>query len=885
MKNLYFVISHTHWDREWYRPFEEFRIQLTRLINNLFEILEENPDYIFHLDAQTVVLEDYLEIYPENADKLKKWISSGNILVGPWYLQNDFYLTSGEATIRNLLIGTEIAERFGKCLNVGYAADQFGNISQLPQILGQFGIDNFIFGRGFKPQLTGKAPSEFRWVGADGSELLAIHMKDWYNNLQRLPDDAQKAFTLVEEVGKNFEGVAVTPYILCMNGVDHLEAQEDLLNVLEKVNGKYGEKRVFQTSMADYVDRVKTYIAENGISLYEHRGEMRQGGDNNVLQGTLSSRHYLKVLNVAAQTMLENRLEPLYSMLELKGMKGSYPANFMKYLWKELLKNHPHDSICGCSRDEIHKHMEDRYLRIKEVGDRLLREGLELAAYHNGTACGNINDYSLVLVNTSSFELGGTVEARLVFPEKDGVRNFRITDKDGNNVPFAVRSYEKITQDVFSPINLPGHFPADCYNIYFFSDGAEPMSIKGYKITKCGGEQPRQMCVTENDEKSIENEFFILTADNNGKISFKDKNSGRTAENLMEIEDSGDIGDAYRYAPCGEARFFGSVPARVTVTEKNRFRSMLEVEKVISVPERYDFENRKRSDKNTEITVKLKFTLNAGEKMLRADYTVANTAEDHRLRLHIASDISANSFFADIPFDIIERRDGEIEPDTVSNTHPDTSFAYIENGKERFAVFTAGAHECEKTNGNTLAFTLVRSTGVIDRSGGEQWKCPENQCKRTVSGSLGISFMNCGESCYKYAAMLKIPLIAHYMPCDQKKFTGGRTTVQGTNLLELFFRKDPYADVLIDEKPVFALSNKKLVISAFKQAESGNGYVLRIFNPERTAQKTAVRFDGALALTTAAEQTYEEFKSGGTEFELAPKEFKTIIMRKEESKQ
>ena len=183
MKNLYFVISHTHWDREWYRPFEEFRIQLTRLINNLFEILEENPDYIFHLDAQTVVLEDYLEIYPENADKLKKWISSGNILVGPWYLQNDFYLTSGEATIRNLLIGTEIAERFGKCSNVGYAADQFGNISQLPQILGQFGIDNFIFGRGFKPQLTGKAPSEFRWVGADGSELLAIHMKDWYNNL------------------------------------------------------------------------------------------------------------------------------------------------------------------------------------------------------------------------------------------------------------------------------------------------------------------------------------------------------------------------------------------------------------------------------------------------------------------------------------------------------------------------------------------------------------------------------------------------------------------------------------------------------------------------------------------------------------------------------
>ena len=91
MDKIFFTITHTHWDREWYQPFEKFRIRLADLINNLFKLLEEYPQYIFHLDAQTIVLEDYLELYPENEEKLKGYIKSGNIIVGPWYVQNDFF--------------------------------------------------------------------------------------------------------------------------------------------------------------------------------------------------------------------------------------------------------------------------------------------------------------------------------------------------------------------------------------------------------------------------------------------------------------------------------------------------------------------------------------------------------------------------------------------------------------------------------------------------------------------------------------------------------------------------------------------------------------------------------------------------------------------------
>ena len=175
MKKVFCIISHTHWDREWYMSFEKFRLKLVDLIDRLIGLIEEYPEYVFHLDAQTIVLEDYLEIRPQNREILKKYIQSGNIIIGPWYLQNDFYLTSGEATIRNLIEGTRLAEEFGACAKVGYAPDQFGHISQMPQILSNFGIDNYLFARGFSAYFRGEdgnnyrhwSPLEFKWRGPD----------------------------------------------------------------------------------------------------------------------------------------------------------------------------------------------------------------------------------------------------------------------------------------------------------------------------------------------------------------------------------------------------------------------------------------------------------------------------------------------------------------------------------------------------------------------------------------------------------------------------------------------------------------------------------------------------------------------------------------------
>ncbi len=60
-----------------------------------------------------------------------------------------------------------------------------------------------------------------------------------------------------------------------------------------------------QYNMDDYVKAVDKFVKENDIKLPVHENELRSGHDWEILKGTLSSRHYLKVANVKAQTLLE----------------------------------------------------------------------------------------------------------------------------------------------------------------------------------------------------------------------------------------------------------------------------------------------------------------------------------------------------------------------------------------------------------------------------------------------------------------------------------------------------------------------------------------------------------------------------------------------------
>jgi alpha-mannosidase len=146
----YLVVPHTHWDREWYLPFEQFRLRLGAVVDGVLDTLESDPSFTsFTLDGQAIVLEDYAEVRPENEGRLRGLLAAGRLEVGPSYVLPDEILVGGESLVRNLLLGRRVCRRFGvEPSSAAYMPDSFGHPAQLPQILAGFGLHTFLFSRG-----------------------------------------------------------------------------------------------------------------------------------------------------------------------------------------------------------------------------------------------------------------------------------------------------------------------------------------------------------------------------------------------------------------------------------------------------------------------------------------------------------------------------------------------------------------------------------------------------------------------------------------------------------------------------------------------------------------------------------------------------------------
>ena len=90
-----FLVSHTHWDREWYRTFQAFRARLVDAVDRVLELCAADPGYRFLLDGQSIALEDYAAIRPGRVAELRARIAEGRLAIGPWYVQPDSFLPAG----------------------------------------------------------------------------------------------------------------------------------------------------------------------------------------------------------------------------------------------------------------------------------------------------------------------------------------------------------------------------------------------------------------------------------------------------------------------------------------------------------------------------------------------------------------------------------------------------------------------------------------------------------------------------------------------------------------------------------------------------------------------------------------------------------------------
>lgn len=444
------IISHTHWDREWYEPFQRFRLRLVRLMDKLLCILDNDPQYrYFTLDGQTIVLEDYLQIRPEREKDLCRHIQAGRLLIGPWYILPDEFLVSGEALVRNLLLGDQVARRFGPKMLVGYTPDPFGHISQLPQLLRSFGIDCAVLARGL-----GDEPVELLWQAPDGSTVLLCYLRDSYDNAARLP--VHDAEALAKEIMRLHDSLApytATDYVLLMNGVDHMEPVPELPQALTAVRDLLPGMKLEHGTLPMYIEAVKKSLHLDSASLPSNanklpivRGELRSSKRHHLLPGVLSARMWIKQRNHHIQNLLEKWAEPFAAFAAVSTCKNkafSAPTTALIWqAWKYLLENHPHDSICGCSIDQVHREMVTRFDWAEQIATEVTRQSLTALADQVNTLAPKLPlpepHIPLIVFNPLVADRTDLVQTSVQIP--GSLEDFTVVDEMGQVAPHQVLS-------------------------------------------------------------------------------------------------------------------------------------------------------------------------------------------------------------------------------------------------------------------------------------------------------------------------------------------------------------------------------------------------------------------------------------------------------------
>ncbi len=839
-KITFHIISHTHWDREWYLPFEVFRIELIELIDNLLDILEQNSNFIFHLDGQTIVLQDYLEIKPHKTEQIKKFVKSGNLLIGPWYVLSDQFLTSGEATIRNLMYGFRDSSALGKTMLVGYCPDQFGQIAQLPQIFKGFNINSAIIGRGIQDNIA-----EHTWYAPNGDYVTAISLTHWYNNAQKFPGINDKT-SLHDYLGAIYKKQCHTTHsghILLMNGCDHLFPESKLSEILKSQE----ENQKWQIKQNSLPGALKSITEDNKNNKYQILyGELRDDNDKFILAGTLSSRIYLKLANYLCQTKLEKIIEPLSSMLYLH-KKINYKYDHIKHAWKLLIQNHVHDSICGCSVDEVHKEMETRFLKINQILDKLIENLLSpLGALEEN----NKERKFLQIINLTNYERDDLIETEVVFPlsttaahpdtlpeiNKKEIKKLTLKHK-GEVIESKILENYQVTNLVRSKDEVPLLQLVQKIKI-LFKHNIKPYSANTLEITVEKDEEKKKEIKTK-----FETPNFMLNVNKNGSVSIflKENNYGFNDIHFFSIED--DLGDSYNFVPGSKSIVSTDWEWNQETIEENEYRKRIllkaeNTDKIKIETEIKCYSNSNRIDFNTKIK---------------------NSYKNKRIRLHFPTQLKTSYIDADTSFGVLKRARPIVEWKNCAFSQPLHNWLDQSNGNFGLAFFSNGIADYELyKDGNGFAVTLIRAIGKLSSVKSlSHLEIPDAQCEREIKFSYAI-FPHEGD--WKYAQVQKEQLI-YQTPI---------ITNQSNEFLDI--------------TALFTLP-KEVIVSSFKRSEDKNNlYILRFFNPMNETLKDCtfnlnlsipIRNLYWLTLNEDIKNTIDT-KKGKAVFEIKPYEIITI---------
>ncbi len=766
------LVPHTHWDREWYEPFQTFRMRLVELVDQLLDSMEADERLAFTLDGQVATVDDYLEVRPAGRPRIERLIAEGRLAIGPWQILMDEFLVSGETIVRNLELGWHAAEAFGSAMPIGYLPDMFGHVAQMPQILRRAGIHHAVVWRGVPAAIDRHA---FTWRSPDGSAVRTEYLVGGYGNgayLLAIPDSLADKVARYVDAGRSFYG---DRSILAMYGTDHAVPSPRLASIVADANARRDDIVVRIETLTQYIrafdaaaaDPVRTGMADAPV----WTGELRSAARANMLMNVTSARIDIKAAAARAERVLERYAEPLAAL-----HAAAWPERLLELAWRRVVDNSAHDSICGCSQDAVVDQVLTRFAEAEQIG-----RGIAAAAIRP-LAAATPRGW-LAVVNPSPVDRADVVEAELDVPS--GWNAVELELADGRRVPTqlvarpetVLRRLDLTAREVPELFarrlhgrelfghSLDGHrIERDGHGprlILSMDDPAAPLDfdvdelLDAVAVATTGDpEEAWEVVVVRGDrrrlaaavpvpalgwttarpvestadaavdsgatsdpvdvgERSLSNRLVRIQVAQDGTITLE--GGGAILQGVGRIVDGGDYGDTYNYGP----------PARDVLVERPehvavRRLDLGPVRGSLLIARRYAWplglapDGRSRTAETAPVDVLTTIELRTGEPFVRVAIEFTNPSRDHRVRWHVPLPAPTDRSAAEGQFAVVDRgltqEAGHGEVPTP--TFPAHGFVHAAG----VTLLLDHVTEYELVDGRELALTILRSTGLISRN-------------------------------------------------------------------------------------------------------------------------------------------------------------------------
>jgi alpha-mannosidase len=739
-RNAHYIRS-THWDREWYEPFQGYRMRLVSMLDEVVETMRGDADFKFVMDGQAIPVFDYLEIRPERGEAIRRLAAEGRFKVGPWYVAPDEWLVCGESLVRNLEMGIETANGLGApSSRAGFVCDQFGHIGQLPQIFDQFGIAGAFIWRGTTER---ENHGHFLWQSPDGTTLptyrfgpsgyctLAYRVRDVF-----APEKPLNVHEAVERLVDytRFEAARseLSP-ILLFDGGDHLEIEPRMSEIIAGANERLAAHgiRIIASDLDSYqaeMSRDRSRIPRTII------GELRETGrephkldEQWLIAGCYSSRIHLKQRNAACEDELCLWAEP-FSTFASEVLSREYPSGYLRVAWKHLLENHPHDSMCGCSIDQVHQDMIYRFDQSLGISSRLTAQALRAitkAAAPKPDVAGSL---VIGVFNPTAEAIDEPVDIEIPLPTNWPTKfqeffgfeekfSFKLRGPGGEEIPYQLVHQRRDAAGFHaSRYKFPTVEPRHVISV----TAKLPVPPFGYTtiIVEPFEGPTRYQGSMMNSHRTIENEFLRVSVNSNGTLMVLDKRTNHKFDQLLTFEQRADIGDGWFHGIAVNDQIFNSstCSADISLIADGIDKATLRIDLTMNVPASFDFRGMVREERKAPLRIVSEVTLRRGADRIEIATTVHNAILDHRLRMLFPTGLTGDKYVCDGAFDCVERPvklavDNAIRKELDIETRPQISWTAFGDGRAGLAVVSRGLPESAviDTPDRPIALTLFRA--------------------------------------------------------------------------------------------------------------------------------------------------------------------------------